>query len=91
MIYSVATRSMTESMRRLKFSPAANSGSQPDGNQSRLAIMLKKYGKIGLVVWIVVSIVVLLGCYVAIELGVDTVCNQSMISIGVGHGRKLLT
>lgn len=73
------------------FSGAANSGSQPDGSQSRLATMLKKYGKIGLGVWIVVSIIVLLACYVAIELGVDTVCSDQCMGFGsMGNAGKCM-
>jgi hypothetical protein len=46
---------------------------QPENN-SRLQALLKKYGKAGLIVWVVVSILVLFACYAAIEMGVDTVC-----------------
>jgi hypothetical protein len=46
---------------------------QPENN-SRLQALLKKYGKAGFIVWVVVSILVLFACYAAIEMGVDTVC-----------------
>lgn len=44
-----------------------------DSNQGKLKQLLVKYGKAGLLVWVVVSILVLFACYTAIELGVDTV------------------
>lgn len=57
----------------------ANGAAAPTGandNRGKLKELLTKYGKAGLLVWVVVSILVLFACYTAIELGIDMVCVE---------------